>query len=198
MSHTEIQEEEIIDGLTRFSATTVGTVADNPRDASLLTVQQRNRAISMTFTETFGVEATLGCSAGITDCDFLFLAEPSLLCAMTLGGDGDDTPVHETKTTTRTTTTMTSTSAKIQYCVIDIDVLELHAICFDEKPWWMWWKQETKTTAAASSSSAPSAPTSSTSNKPSAAESRHCAIDIDAIDFHLVCSDEKPWWMFWK
>lgn len=188
MSHTEIREEEMTDGLTRFSASTVGTAVDNPLDATLLTVQQRNRAISLTFTETFGVEATLGCSAGSTDCDFLFLAEPSLLCALTTGGDGDNTPVHEKKTTTRTTTTLTSTTTtKSQYCVIDIDALEVHWMCFDDKQWWMIWKQETKTTK-----------TTSTSTKPSATESRHCAIDIDAVNFHLVCSDEKPWWMFWK
>jgi len=199
MSHTEIREEEITDGLTRFSASTLGTAVDNPLDATLLTVQQRNRAISLTFTETFGVEATLGCSAGSTDCDFLFLAEPSLLCTLTVGGgDGDNIPVHEAKTTTTTTLTSTTTT-KSQYCVIDFDALKLHLICFEEKQWWMFWKHETKTTPTTSSSGTPSATMmTSTSTKPSATESRYCAIDIDAVDIHWVCSDEQPWWMFWK
>jgi len=138
MPHTEIREEEITDGLTRFSASTLGTAVDNPLDATLLTVQ-RNRAISLTFTETFVLEATLGCSAGSTDCDFLFLAEPTLLCALTVGG-GDETKTTTTSTTATTVTLTSTTTTKSQYCVIDLDALEFHWICFEEKQRWMFWK----------------------------------------------------------
>merc|ERR1719361_3170908 len=105
MPATEIREERIADGLTRFSATTLGSTMDNPQSPNLLTIQQRNRIVTLTFTDTSGVEATLGCSVGSMDCDFLFAVEPSLLCSRI---DGPP-PVTQTATTTPTVS-LTSTS----------------------------------------------------------------------------------------
>merc|ERR1719237_1613224 len=117
MPETELREETIADGMTRFSASTPGSTADNPQDPNLLTIQQKNRIVTLTFTDTSGVEATLGCSAGSMDCDFLFALEPALLCSKI---DGPD-PVTQTATTT-TTVSLTSTSAT-QKAVADVCVI---------------------------------------------------------------------------
>jgi len=140
MPETEILEEHVADGLTRFSATTPGSALDNPRDPNLLTVQQKNRIVTLTFTDTSRVEAKLGCSAGSTECDFMFAVEPSLLCSKITGPH----PVTQTVTTTTTTmiasTTTKGTQTEREYCVIDINAFNLRLICFPEKQWWMLWK----------------------------------------------------------
>merc|ERR1719362_1700263 len=103
MPATEIREEDAVDGRTRFSATIPGSAADNPKDPNLLTVQQRNRVVTLTFTDTTGMEATLGCSTGLTDCDFMFAIEPSLLCSKVPGGGTAAPAVTQTATTTTET-----------------------------------------------------------------------------------------------
>merc|ERR1712129_513162 len=139
MPETEIREETVADGLTRFSATTPGSTIDNPKDPNLLTIQQKNRIVTLTFTDTSMVEATLGCSAGSTECDFMFAVEPSLLCFKITGPD----PVTRTVTTTTTMTTSpttTGTQTERPFCVIKIDAVDIHLLCFLEKQWWMFWK----------------------------------------------------------
>jgi len=136
---TEVREEAVEGGLTRFTATAVGAVVDNPSDPNLLTIQQKKRAVTLTFEDTSELEATLACSSGTTDCDFMFSAGPALTCAF---GAGPPTLPPPTQTMTTTTmsqgiTTVTQTE-KIQYCVIDFAGFQL--ICFDEKPFWMFWK----------------------------------------------------------
>lgn len=137
---TEVREEAVAGGLTRFSATAVGGMVDNPQDPNLLTTQQKNRVVTLTFDDASGVEATLDCSTGANSCDFMFAASPSLVCAF---GPGKPTepPVTQTVTTTADPSIPTTTTTeKIQYCVIDIKAFNFRLICFDDKPVWMFWK----------------------------------------------------------
>jgi len=138
---TEVHEEAVEDGLTRFSATAVGAVIDNPRDPNLLTVQQKKRVVTLAFEDTSGVEATLECSTGPTYCDFMFAAGPSLLCAFGTGPPTMPPPMQTATTTTliQAMTTVTQTE-RTQYCVIEIAAFNLRWMCHDEKPWWMFWK----------------------------------------------------------
>jgi len=139
MPESEIREDQA-NGLTRFSATTAGTTVDNPKDPNLLTIQQRNRVVTLTFTDTSGMEATLGCSVGSTDCDFMFAVEPSLLCSKLPGGGSGKPPVVVTATTTTSTATTTTVTQGEQFCVIQIEAFNLYLICYPENQWWMFWK----------------------------------------------------------
>jgi len=135
---TELLEEDVGSGL-RFSATTAGTVLDNPQDPNLLTVGQKKRVVTLGFQDKSVIEATLACSVGPTDCDFMFAVSPSLLCSFT-AGKPQDTPMTQTATTTMTSTTSVTTLEAILFCVIDIKSLNIQSICFPEKQWWMFWK----------------------------------------------------------
>jgi len=138
MPQTELLQAAAESGRTRFSATTAGTIHDNPQDPNLLTVSQKKRAVTLAFENKLTIEATLSCSVGSTPCDFIFAASPSLLCAHSVGPTAQP-PATQTATTTMTTTTVT-TFETIQFCVLDIDAFNIHWICFPEKQWWMLWK----------------------------------------------------------
>merc|ERR1711953_406983 len=137
---TEVQEEFVGSGPTRFSATAAGTVDDNPQDPNLLTVGQKRRVVTLAFQDKSVIEAKLRCTAGTTDCDFMFAASPTLLCSYDVGPPAPP-PATKTATTTMTTeTTTVTTSETVQFCVIDISAFNIHLICFPEKQWWMLWK----------------------------------------------------------
>merc|ERR1712008_35382 len=137
---TQILEELAPAGRTRFSTTAVGTVDDNPQDPHLLTVGQKNRVVTLEFQDTSKMEAKLACSAGPTDCDFMFAASPSLLCSFTPFGPPPKPPVTHTATPTMTTPQTVTTLEPEEFCVIDIRQINFRLICFTEKPWWMFWK----------------------------------------------------------
>lgn len=137
---TQILEEMAPAGRTRFSTTAVGTVDDNPQDPNLLTVEQKNRVVTLEFQDTSKIEAKFACSVGTMDCDFMFAASPSLLCSFTPFGPPPKPPVTHTATTTMTTTQTVTTLEPEQFCVIDIRALNFRLVCFTEKPWWMFWK----------------------------------------------------------
>jgi len=137
---TQIVEELVPAGRTRFSTTAVGTVDDNPQDPHLLTVGQKNRVVTLEFQDTSKIEAKLACSVGTIDCDFMFVASPSLLCSYSFVGPPPKPPVTHTATTTMTTTQTVTTTQPKQFCVIDISTLNFRLICFPEKQWWMFWK----------------------------------------------------------
>merc|ERR1711933_112680 len=61
---TEVQQDESGNGLTTFQASTVGTFADNPVDTLLLTAQQKNRAVTLTFKDAEEISLVLGATAG--------------------------------------------------------------------------------------------------------------------------------------
>jgi len=68
-----------------FKASTRGTASDNPRDPSRLTIQQRNRAVMMKFTDIEGIEIELGTTKGPHTRAFNFVARPSLECGKVKG-----------------------------------------------------------------------------------------------------------------
>jgi hypothetical protein len=74
--------------LTVFTATTEGTGDDNPSDPTVLTVQQKNRAVTLEFEDTKSIDFEIGATAGATGRVFSFVFRPSLLCAKTKLADG--------------------------------------------------------------------------------------------------------------
>merc|ERR1711920_558507 len=61
--NTEIRRIQNSDNTTRFEASTFGTFDDNPVDPLLLTEQQKNRAVTVYFSDRDEVTFTLGASA---------------------------------------------------------------------------------------------------------------------------------------
>jgi len=87
-SGSELKETQLAPGYSEFKATTEGSGEDNPDDPSLLTAQQKNRAVTFEFKDFHTMQVTLGSTAGQLPRWFLFVARPSLLCA-TLKGEED-------------------------------------------------------------------------------------------------------------
>lgn len=85
--NTEIKSTANRDGTTTFSASTSGNFEDNPVDPLLLTSQQKNRAITLTFKDVTEIAATIGAGEGSTSVSrgFTFVGHPVLACAKTLG-----------------------------------------------------------------------------------------------------------------
>jgi hypothetical protein len=82
---TEISQTVNSDGTTTFQASTPGTFEDNPVDPLLLTEQQRNRAVTLTYTDTDEISVRLGATPGSSAARaFTFVAHPVLQCAKTI------------------------------------------------------------------------------------------------------------------
>merc|ERR1712113_181435 len=83
----EVKRLENDDGTTRFEATTEGNFDDNPVDPLLLTQQQKNRAVTVFFSNIDEVNFVLGATPasdpGAWRC-FEFVLHPVLKCAKTL------------------------------------------------------------------------------------------------------------------
>jgi hypothetical protein len=119
-SQTELDEDHLDKGYSEFKATTFGSGTDNPDDPSKLTMEQKDRAITLTFLNFHKMEATFGSTEGTSPRWFLFVARPSLLCAKRKGADvpGDVVMVHneygthghEATTVAATTTTPEATT----------------------------------------------------------------------------------------
>jgi len=71
------------DGSTTFAASKEGNGADGPEDPLLLTIHQKNRAVTLEWANSTEIELELGCSAGWHARYFTFVARPSLWCALT-------------------------------------------------------------------------------------------------------------------
>lgn len=84
---TEVRRQENLDNTTTFEASTVGSFDDNPVDPLLLTQQQKNRAVTVIFSNVNEVEVILGAGhakdPGAWRC-FEFVLHPVLKCAHTL------------------------------------------------------------------------------------------------------------------
>jgi hypothetical protein len=84
------------DGTTTFQASTEGTFDDNPVDPMLLTEEQRNRAVTLHYTNTDQVSVVIGASAGSSAARaFTFVAHPVLQCAKTIGPSGSAMPKQD-------------------------------------------------------------------------------------------------------
>jgi len=83
-TNTEINITQDTDGFYTFTATQEGTGADNPTNPTLLTTQQKNRAVTVDFQNFDGFEAEFGTTAvdgSISPRWFKWVGRPSLLCA---------------------------------------------------------------------------------------------------------------------
>lgn len=79
------------DGSATFEATTLGTGLDNPKDPSLLTSEQKNKAVTVHFKDVSQFRVELGSMDKTRHQgghrNFLFVAKPSLQCGRTIGVD---------------------------------------------------------------------------------------------------------------
>lgn len=83
---TEVKQVQNSDGTTTFRASTEGSFVDNPVDPLLLTQQQKNRAVTLSFKDTEEISLILGSTAGNSSFfrGFTFVGQPALRCAKTL------------------------------------------------------------------------------------------------------------------
>lgn len=86
---TEVKNKKLPDGSVEFRASKWGNGDDNPSDPLALTVLQKNRAVTAEFINFDHVNVTLGCEAGSHARYFMFVARPSLVCALTTGSGKD-------------------------------------------------------------------------------------------------------------
>jgi len=102
MHDTEVVHTANPDGSHTFAASQVGTGHDNPADPLLLTAQQKNRCVTLKFTDFTRMRANLSASPGTHVRGFMFVGRPSVLCARTDGQGGGDS-IDSLVTTTTTT-----------------------------------------------------------------------------------------------
>jgi hypothetical protein len=111
--NTEIKVKKDGD-FTMFKASQVGTADDNPKDPLLLTIQQKNRAVTIKYQDIHKFDVKLGVEGeggGGGNRWFNFVPRPSLLCARTKDGDDPEVdPVGTTKSTTAAPTEETTTT----------------------------------------------------------------------------------------
>jgi len=127
--NTSVHVSEDDDGYVTFKATKDGNSADNPRDPLFLTVDQKNKAVTVRFKDIDKFEVEMGSEGqapGRSYRGFLFVFRPSLLCAKTSGGK-DPQIVNETIETTTTTTGVvdepTTTMGEDKKCLFTIPIV---------------------------------------------------------------------------
>jgi len=81
--HSELTMTSNNDGSTTFTAGKEGNDDDGPEDPLMLTIQQKNRAVTLEWANVTEFELELGCSTGWHPRFFTFVARPSLWCALT-------------------------------------------------------------------------------------------------------------------
>lgn len=100
------------DGYVMFKATKNGDSKDNPADPLLLTVEQKNKAVTIRYTDLDKFEVEMGSEghvgSGRPYRGFIFVFRPSLLCAKTI--DGKDPTVLPGTTTTNVLVDGTTTT----------------------------------------------------------------------------------------
>jgi len=79
---------------TVFTATVEGTGDDNPKDPDALTVQQKNKAVTVELRHANAINFEVGASPGETGRVFSFVLRPSLLCADTKLANGSLVPAE--------------------------------------------------------------------------------------------------------
>jgi len=81
--NTEIQVTDLPGGYKKFMSSQPGSGADNPKDPLALTVQQKNRAVTVEFQDFSELKVIFGNTAGQYARYYMFVARPSLICART-------------------------------------------------------------------------------------------------------------------
>eukprot|EP00411_Alexandrium_monilatum_P047522 CAMPEP_0175461424 /NCGR_PEP_ID=MMETSP0095-20121207/68153_1 /TAXON_ID=311494 /ORGANISM="Alexandrium monilatum, Strain CCMP3105" /LENGTH=224 /DNA_ID=CAMNT_0016762477 /DNA_START=53 /DNA_END=728 /DNA_ORIENTATION=- len=119
----------------KFMSSMPGSGSDNPRDPLALTVQQKNRAVTIEFDDFSELNVTLGCTSGRYARYFMFVARPSLLCARTVGGSKADTEVITVETTTVAPSDIrgaTTAAPEEDDCLVQVPVIKF---CIFKKAW---------------------------------------------------------------
>lgn len=122
--NTEVEVTELATGEKQFMSSQHGSGVDNPKDPLALTVQQKNRAVTMEFENFSELHITMGATAGSYARYFMYVARPSLLCAQTVdpADNGEDEPVT-VEETTPAPTTVVSTTPEPQNCLFMVPII---------------------------------------------------------------------------
>lgn len=138
--NTEIQVSTVGSGKTKFMSSVKGSGSDNPKDPLALTVQQKNRAVTVEFKDFSELKVTLGCTPGRHARYFMFVIRPTLLCAKTVGSV--DKGGDEVVTVTTTTGAPTAAPAPAGKEVAKKDCLAtIPLINFCVPKAWAFWKR---------------------------------------------------------
>lgn len=123
---TFIDASEGDDGYVTFKATKDGNGHDNPTDPLLLTVEQKNKAVTVRYHDIDNFDVEMGSEGvGHSYRGFIFVFRPSLLCAKTSDGK-DPQLVNETIETTTTSGVVvepTTTISDDKKCLFTIPVV---------------------------------------------------------------------------
>jgi hypothetical protein len=123
---TEVKVEPDGD-FTKFKASTAGTADDNPKDPLLLTIQQKNRAVTIKYQDIHKFDVKLGVDGAHSGGGhrwFNFVLRPSLLCAKTKGGaDPEVEEVGTTKSTTAASPVETTTTEAEKKCLFVVPII---------------------------------------------------------------------------
>jgi hypothetical protein len=128
--NSQVAASEGDDGYTTFKATKVGSANDNPTDPLFLTVEQKDKAVTVRYINVNTFHAKLGVTAGQgAHRWFNFVLRPSLVCATTKGGgkDPDIVVIGNDPTTTVAPTTPTTTAEEEKKCWFVIPIINF---CF--------------------------------------------------------------------
>lgn len=109
-----IKEDKSEESVT-YTAETDGTGSDNPTDPLLLTVEQKQKAVTILYEDTSEFEIEVGSTGhirGNSPRGFIFVFRPSLKCSKTADGEVEVVTVDKKTTTSTTTTTPTTTTEK--------------------------------------------------------------------------------------
>jgi len=99
--NTLLEVSEGDDGYVAFKATTNGNSADNPQDPLFLTVEQKNKAVTVRYKDVNKFEVELGSEGyGGNYRGFIFVFRPTLLCAKTSDGEDPQVVTETLETTT--------------------------------------------------------------------------------------------------
>eukprot|EP00408_Alexandrium_pacificum_P004036 CAMPEP_0171211486 /NCGR_PEP_ID=MMETSP0790-20130122/29647_1 /TAXON_ID=2925 /ORGANISM="Alexandrium catenella, Strain OF101" /LENGTH=152 /DNA_ID=CAMNT_0011677151 /DNA_START=8 /DNA_END=463 /DNA_ORIENTATION=- len=122
--NTEIEVTNLGNGKTKFMSSTQGNGRDNPRDPKALTVQQKNRAVTLEFKDFDELKVTLGATAGKHARYFMYVFRPSLICAKTVGKvDGSEDEVVKVDPSKATTLPPTTSKPPAKDCLMTVPVV---------------------------------------------------------------------------
>jgi len=126
--NTQVEHKEGSDGYTSFRATKAGGSNDNPTDPLLLTVEQKDKAVTIRYIDAHTFHVKFGAEgANHQHRWFNFVFRPSLLCAKTQDSDEDPdiVTVGEEPTTTAASAEddTTTTTKEEKKCLFTIPII---------------------------------------------------------------------------
>jgi len=111
------------DGYVTFNATRPGTASDNPKNPLELSIEQKDKAVTIKYTDVHMFDVEFG-AAGENHQHrwFNFVLRPSLLCARTVG-PGPTPVVTGGPTATTTTVEPPTTTTEERKCLFVIPII---------------------------------------------------------------------------